>query len=339
MLPLVLGCLLLGIGAWALQALTVQGPIWLVCFFLTALLVVGLGWCSVTFLRANSALGRGDLDTVTSDDPPVPEPASASAGGGLHHRQAARWARTTFMTISLFALAVVLLLTLLSYRNRYIPPTSAGAGAGSPATGVPSAPESEGRFVLYTMPLQGTNAPGVLSWKFKCLVPAHHLARVLFIFWTNGVPTVHTAFSAYVKVGNASIDNDFYLSCERIAAAASQTQTNLVLWHVGLRVGGGGLVLPFPGQPAYLLMKTPAHMTVRSGHQGILPLVDYVGQDGKPTYGQSGVELRIFIEPIKYAPVRTDPFETEGTNYVAGHGPGWTTDEALKAINQWPIDQ
>jgi hypothetical protein len=189
------------------------------------------------------------------------------------------------------------------------------------------------------MPLQGTNAPGVLRWKFKCLVPAHHLARVLFVFWTNGVPTVHKGFSAYVKVGNASIDNDFYLSCERTAAAASQTQTNLVLWSVGLRAGGGGLVLPFPGEPAYLLMKTPPHMTVRSGHQGILRLVDYVGQDGQPTYGQSGVELRVFLEPIKYAPVRTDPFETEGPNYVAGLGPGWTADEALKAIKQWPVDQ
>jgi hypothetical protein len=28
----------------------------------------------------------------------------------------------------------------------------------------------------------------------------------------------------------------------------------------------------------------------------------------------------------------------EGTNYVAGRGLGWTMEETLKAIKQWPAD-
>ncbi len=38
-------------------------------------------------------------------------------------------------------------------------------------------------------------------------------------------------------------------------------------------------------------------------------------------------------------PYLTDPFEAEGPNYVAGHGTDWTTDEALKAIKEWPVDK
>jgi hypothetical protein len=53
------------------------------------------------------------------------------------------------------------------------------------------------------------------------------------------------------------------------------------------------------------------------------------------------VELRIFLEPMKFAPTRIDPFQNAGPNdsYVAGPGPGWPEDEAQKAIKQWPADQ
>ena len=60
---------------------------------------------------------------------------------------------------------------------------------------------------------------------------------------------------------------------------------------------------------------------------------------GTSTQGQSGIELRIFLEPMKHAPVRIDPFQVKGTNYVAGYGLGWTREEALKAIKDWPVDK
>jgi serine/threonine protein kinase len=201
-----------------------------------------------------------------------------------------------------------------------------------------SAAESEGQFVLYTMPAQGTARPGTMHWNFRCLVPAHHLERLLFIFWTNGVPEVLNNFCAYYKVGDGSIDQDFYISCARSNAADSAEGTNGVQWTVGpfAHVAGSAW---FPGAPDYRRLETPAHMAVRSGHQGILRLVDYVTPEGQTSQGRSGVELRIFLEPIKYTPVRTDPFEIQDTHYVAGRGSGWTTEEALKAIKQWPIDQ
>ena len=337
-LPLVLGCLLVGIGTWVLQACAVQGSIWLVTYYIGLLLVIGLIWCSWTFLRANSALGRGALDAVTSDDPPAPEPAEAGGAGRPHHQQAARWARTSFLTISLFALAIVLLLMLLSYRNRYIPPTGAGTGGGSPATGVTSAPESEGRLVLYTMPVWGTNVPGMVSSHFKCLLPAHHLVRVLFIRWTNGVAAVQNGLSGYFKVGNAPIDADFALGCQSLAEVAATQPTNGVHWAVNL-FGRAANESDFPGEPVYRRLKTPAQMIVRSGHQGILRLADHLTSDGQASRDRSGIELRIFLEPMKHAPVRTDPFEIQGNGYVAGDGPGWTAAEALKAIKEWPIDK
>jgi hypothetical protein len=94
----------------------------------------------------------------------------------------------------------------------------------------------------------------------------------------------------------------------------------------------------FPEEPAYRPLATPAILNVHSAHQGILRLVDYVTPDGQSNRGQSGIELRIFVEPWKLPPVRTNPLELEGTNYVAGHGAGWKTEDALKAIKQWPAD-
>ena len=126
--------------------------------------------------------------------------------------------------------------------------------------------------------------------------------------------------------------------CERLTNALPGGVTNVLQWNVSL-VGLVTYSSWFPGEPAYRQRETPALMTVRSGHQGILRLVDYVTTKGEPSRGQSGVELRIFLEPMEHAPIRTDPFEVEGANYVAGHGPGWTEDAALKAIKQWPADQ
>jgi hypothetical protein len=260
-----------------------------------------------------------------------------------------------------------------------------------------AAAESAGEFVLYTMPtlpspttVARTNE---LSWTFKYLVPAEHLARILFVRWNNGVPVIEIGGSAYYKVGKTSMDQDLFVSCPPIDVAIPSEKleeykrissdlallrrreqdllmsytsenamvkdarekiadkekllrdledasrlTNTVPWGVSL-FAHRTAVVSVPREAAYRRLEMPARLTVGSGHQGILRLVDYVTPEGQAAHGQSGVELRIFLEPMKYAPIRTDPFEVEGTNYVAGSGPGWTTVEALKAIKQWPADQ
>jgi serine/threonine protein kinase len=200
------------------------------------------------------------------------------------------------------------------------------------------APEPAGQFVLYTMPAQGTLRPGTMQWNFKCLLPAEHLVHILFVRWMNGVPTVDPGLGAYYKVGKAPIVEDFYLSCDRLAEAESPGRTNEVQWNVSV-FGQRTSSKQFAGEPAYRPLETPGILYVHSGHQGVLRLVDGVTPEGQASPGRTGVELRIFLEPWKLPPVLTNPFEVEGTNYVAGAGPGWKTDEALKAIKQWPADQ
>ena len=156
--------------------------------------------------------------------------------------------------------------------------------------------------------------------------------------WTNGVPEVHNDLSGHFKGGHVSADADSKMWGQRLAAYAPIKPTNVVDWAVSLiRPGAQGK--DFPGEPDYLRLQTPAQMIIHSGRQGILRLVDYVGSGGQPFQDQSGIELRIFLEPLKYAPVRKDPFEIEGTNYVAGNGSGWAPEQALAAIREWPIDQ
>jgi hypothetical protein len=174
---------------------------------------------------------------------------------------------------------------------------------------------------------------------------------VLFIRWTNGAPTVANGVSAYFKVGKASVDEDFYLSCERLGEVALtgisnapgkqalvSVATSGVQWNVSL-LGHVTYASQFAGEPAYRHLETPGILNVRSGHQGILRLVDAANREGQLNHGQSRVELRIFLEPMKEAPVRTNPFEVIGPDYVAGTGSGWTAHEALEAIQQWPEDK
>src|SRR5688572_18609361 len=40
-----------------------------------------------------------------------------------------------------------------------------------------------------------------LDWNFNCLIPPDHMAQILFLRWTNGVPTIVESHSAYYKVG------------------------------------------------------------------------------------------------------------------------------------------
>ena len=94
-LPLVLGCLLVAIGTWAIGKSSSGGE-WLLAVYITPLLVIGLLFFCVVFLRANSALDRGQLDAVTSDDLPVPERANARRDPGIDPQRRARWAGTSF---------------------------------------------------------------------------------------------------------------------------------------------------------------------------------------------------------------------------------------------------
>ncbi len=335
----------------------VPQPVWTILAIVTGLLAGATLFSAAGFMKADRALKRGDLDAVTSDDPPAPEPAGGGAGRGREDR----WG-------SLFypALAAGVLLVLIagwwSYSHKASSPSGDTNGSRLPATGtITAAPETEGRFVLYTMP--GTSAPAEPHWKLKYHVPPNHLARVLFVRWTNGVPILddHYGFSSYFKMGNIFMEGHFTLSCARAdetnktAQVAKQAATRRygtdagapgndspqsdIQWTASLLWENESYTSRLAGEPAYRLVNPPAQLAIRPGHQGVYRLVSYLTPQGESAAGLSGIELRIFLEPVNYAPVQTSPSEVEGEEYVIGLRMGWTREQALAAIKEWPIDK
>jgi len=211
--------------------------------------------------------------------------------------------------------------------------------------------------------VQFTNAhpePGELKWGFKCFIPPDHLASFLFVHWTNGVPNVDTGFSTYFKVGKAGgIDLPFCsLTCYRVTEsselsyvtdAASRRQilaawnfpesagvTNAVRWNVNL--GTGFTASRWIAMPPYHRLEVKLPQSVRSGYQRVIPLVEFHRPDGDVNHRQSGVELRIVLEPLRLPPIRTRPNEIDRTNYIAAMALAGTLEEALNTIKNLPIE-
>ncbi|MEI7937908.1 MAG: serine/threonine-protein kinase [Verrucomicrobiota bacterium] len=241
-------------------------------------------------------------------------------------------------------------------RRAYLPPAS-GSSAAVPGL-APPAPE--GKLVLDTEQFQPAHPePGELDWGFKCFVPPGHLASILFVRWTNGVPQVDPGFSGYFKVGEAGgIDIPFCsLACYRIVETAfwkglnedqrreapaawkypeSSSVTNAVRWDVNIGLGFTGS--RWMAMPPYHGVKLQLPQSLRSGHQRVIRLLDFDTPEGNASHGQSGVELRIFLEPLKSPPIRMVPNEVDHTNYIAGTGLAGTMEEALRAIKEWPTE-
>ena len=232
---------------------------------------------------------------------------------------------------------------------------------GSSAT-VPSLapPAPEAKFVMDTVQFTRIRPEaGELFWGFKCFVPPGHLASILFVRWTNGVPQVDPGFSGYFKVGKGGgIDIPFCsLACYRIIktlswAGLNEDQrrqqlaawnypessgvTNAVRWDVN--IGLGFTSSCWKEMPPYRGVKFLLPQSVRSGHQRAVRLIDFDTPESKGSQGQSGVELRIFLEPLKSPPIRMVANEVNHTNYISGTGLVGTMEGALKAIREWPTD-
>jgi serine/threonine protein kinase len=200
--------------------------------------------------------------------------------------------------------------------------------------------------------------PGELSWGFKVFVPPQHLATFLFVRWTDGVPTVDPRFSRYFKVGPAGgIDVPYCtISCFPIAASqlAQMTkeslskwgipgglvaETNVVQWNINL--GLNFTASSWVPMPAYHRNETAGNVgqiqpiapalprTVQTGHQLSFPLVEF---DRSSSNGWSGIDLRVFLEPLRSPPIRMLPNEKDMSNHVAATGLPWPMEEALARI-------
>ena len=79
-------------------------------------------------------------------------------------------------------------------------------------------------------------------------------------------------------------------------------------------------------------------MTVRSGRQRSVPLVDFADTSRLPSRGQNGIDLRILLMPLKSPAIRTVPTEQDHGNYISGMGLGGTMEAALKFLKELPTD-
>jgi len=179
-----------------------------------------------------------------------------------------------------------------------------------------------------------TPQPHRLKWKFKCIVPPNHLAQILFVRWTNGVPAIQEVQSAYYKVGSAPAEIDLYLSYDK--HGESQPIDKRSQWNVSLR-RGSTLATFLPEEPPYREISTPGRMTVRTGHQRKVPLVEFDLAGGR-TARRSGIELRVVLQPLPGGAIRTVPTERDYGTYVCGGGFAGTKEETLRLLQKLPID-
>ena len=298
----------------------------------------------------------GSLGSIGStrrmDSPSTPPVLEATAAPSRRPDRFWRWfAVAVFSGIVLMVLLVPAL--WLTYKKLGQP-----APTVQPATGQTQTP----RLVLSTVKFEARNPePGELRWACKGFVPPNHLASFVFVCWTNGVPNVsaNSAFSTYFKVGpSGGIDLEFCkVACHRILDSPefanltdtelrqrmagwhypeSAGMTNAIRWDVNL--GAGYTCSGWMAMPPYRYRELLLPQSVRSGHQRAIRLVDFVGPEFDGNRGQSGVEVRIFLEPFNGPAIRTRPNETDRTTHVAGQGLAGTLEETLLAMKNLPME-
>lgn len=224
----------------------------------------------------------------------------------------------------------------------------------------PALQTTRGRLVLESIPSDRTKfEPGGMYWNFKCFIPPESIASLLFVRWTNGVPAIDPGFSTYFKVGKTGgIDVYCSMSCYRIFDSSeafnltnietrhhvmegwgypeSAGETNAVRWNVCL--GAGFTASRWVAMQAFTGKKIMFPQSIPSGHQKVIPLVEYVDFKDGETRRNSRVELRIFLESFNDLPVRTVPNEVDRTNYISGSGLFGTMEETIKKIRELPVD-
>jgi serine/threonine protein kinase len=300
---------------------------------------------------------RTAVDTISGSAAPTVRIASPSVVAAPTQRPDRFWRRVVVVVLALIGSMAVLVPVryLTAGKARYQAPNVQEQIASPPSQ------TASGQLVISAMSSEVSHPQsGRLNWGFKCFIPPDHLASILFIRWTNGVPTVDPGFSAYFKVPKTGgIDLPFCsVSCYPIpeTTIASMTNaesrrllsqwgiseprptgvTNVVQWNVNLWLGGTGS--RWFAMPSYHQSEFKLPQRVRSGHQRAIRLVEFDGPEGDGNHGQSGVELRFFLEPLRSPPIRTAANEIDKTTYIAGTGLAGTLEEALNSMKNLPMD-
>jgi hypothetical protein len=112
--------------------------------------------------------------------------------------------------------------------------------------------------------------------------------------------------------------------------------TNAIRWDVNL--GAGFTCSGWMAMPPYRQRELSLPQSVRSGYQRTIHLVDFIGPEFDGSRGQSGVEVRIILEPFNGPAIRTRPNEKDRTTHVAGEGLAGTLEETLLAMKNLPME-
>jgi hypothetical protein len=177
-----------------------------------------------------------------------------------------------------------------------------------------------------------------LIWHSRCLVPADHQAQIVFVLWSNGVPAIHPELSGYLKATQKPVLLENMLWSCRTNTVGPDGATNTAQWaaNLGWAYTTSGWI---SNQPPYRRVEPSPRSVLHSGRQLAIRLAEFVPAAGSSNNGWSGVELRLFLQPLVPPAVRTDPNEFEGTNFVAGFGlDGASEDTILEMIKELPLE-
>jgi serine/threonine protein kinase len=239
------------------------------------------------------------------------------------------------MAVAMALLCVTLIALFAFIARAFLATQRAAAGSQSPSVPAGRTEKESGPLVIDTVPSRlDPNPPyrDMLFWNFKCLIPADHLAQVVFVLWSNGVPTIKRGFSGYFKVDRKPVNVQSMSISYEPHPSGPPGRTNVVQWNVcpGFGYTAGGLIT---NQPPCRKLETAPRSVLRSGDQLAIRLAEYVQPAGSADRGWSGVELRLILQPLDSPPVQTDPDEFVESDYVAGWGlAGRSEDSILKAL-------
>lgn len=335
-LPLAYGFALTWLAAWILMPMRgAPRSAWMPALIIALVLLVGTAWFCFTFLRANRAIWRGDLDVVTSDDPPQAEPGMERP----NRPPPSRKRRSPLLSASFLGavgVGLVIPIGIVLWEAWLYPSFGQKLFGQRPAAAIPAS-----KMVLDSVPTdqaEGMSDPRKLGggvWKYKAVIPPDHTAHILFVRWTNSNSVIEQSLSAYIKTGHDPAGVDLFLSCEPqppVAAAGA----NEVLWNVNMGLGHTrGMLLPM--NAPFRSHDTRARISVASGRQRVVRLTTSL--ESRPQAVQDGVELRLILAPLTSPATRTVPSEIELQNYIIGAGLEKPLNETLQMIQRLPVEQ
>ncbi len=271
------------------------------------------------------------VETIASGTPPLPGPPMPDRF----------WKR---MAMAMALLCMALIVFFAFFAKSFLATPTAVTVSRAASVPVGGMGNDSATLVIDRVPVEPwrveriPRAHDMLFWEFKYLIPADHLAHVVFVLWSNGVPAIKPGFSGYFKVGPKPVNVESMAVSYEPNVSGSPGGTNVAQWNVcpGFNYTASSLI---SNQPPCRKLETASRSVLHSGHQLAIRLAEFIQPTDLASNGWSGVELRLILEPLESPAVQTDPNEFDRTNYVAGWGlAGASEASILKLISELPCE-